>query len=225
MVEQKESPAPKIYAQWYYEGDKYEYVPFDTISNRTLEESSNKKLPTFQLQVGKRLYEIDLTNNTQRNLKSKRLRQIRRISLKDFDYSHSWYYFKEGPNASKGYEPYSPEQSKILERAYLSKCLSWNLTIGGKPYEINFAKKTQTNIATGYTRTVTRILNDTVITTDGKSIGGNEQIICKICYKNPQNVIFMPCSHLGCCKECAIKSKKCPFCNGIIVKILDCYQP
>ena len=40
--------------------------------------------------------------------------------------------------------------------------------------------------------------------------------ICKICFINTNDTVFLPCRHMGCCVECAVnlQYKRCPFCNN-----------
>ena len=41
---------------------------------------------------------------------------------------------------------------------------------------------------------------------------------CSICFENPKDTIFYPCSHYYCCNECSnqINNQKCPICNNNI---------
>jgi len=36
---------------------------------------------------------------------------------------------------------------------------------------------------------------------------------CVICLTAKKNILFMPCKHLGCCKECSNKVLECPLCR------------
>lgn len=49
--------------------------------------------------------------------------------------------------------------------------------------------------------------------------GGEDMLICKICFEKNKDTLFLPCRHLGTCFDCAKQVKKCPFC---IVKIEQC---
>ena len=40
-----------------------------------------------------------------------------------------------------------------------------------------------------------------------------DRYICKVCYENPLEVIFLPCKHVCCCKECSDKVSNCPMCR------------
>ena len=36
---------------------------------------------------------------------------------------------------------------------------------------------------------------------------------CCICMKNGKDVVFTPCGHYCCCKQCSSQIKKCPMCR------------
>ena len=40
------------------------------------------------------------------------------------------------------------------------------------------------------------------------------QINCCICFTNKINIVFTPCNHAVCCKECSMRVSKCPICNA-----------
>ena len=40
------------------------------------------------------------------------------------------------------------------------------------------------------------------------------QINCCICFTNKVNIVFTPCNHAVCCKECSIRVSKCPICKA-----------
>ena len=51
--------------------------------------------------------------------------------------------------------------------------------------------------------------------------------LCKICYKNPINIILFPCGHITCCKNCKdeilLNDNKCPLCRADIQDTLQIY--
>lgn len=50
------------------------------------------------------------------------------------------------------------------------------------------------------------------------SASGNEQAKqCKICYSKEMCIMFLPCSHLLCCRACASRIDSCPLCCDTIV--------
>ena len=52
-----------------------------------------------------------------------------------------------------------------------------------------------------------------------------EEPQCLICFENPQEVIFLECGHLCCCKECSERvSGRCPVCRGPITRIVTVYK-
>lgn len=40
-------------------------------------------------------------------------------------------------------------------------------------------------------------------------------LTCLICRKEEMGTVFVPCTHIACCEECAIKTKSCPVCFDI----------
>jgi len=50
--------------------------------------------------------------------------------------------------------------------------------------------------------------------------------ICQICMVRPKRVVFSPCGHYVCCKECAEHKdmKKCPYCRTAIVAKTQIYS-
>ena len=43
---------------------------------------------------------------------------------------------------------------------------------------------------------------------------------CSVCFTNTRNIIFEPCNHFVCCKDCGIKLNKCPICRSDIISLL-----
>ena len=41
-------------------------------------------------------------------------------------------------------------------------------------------------------------------------------LTCRICTENPVSVVFLPCSHLVCCLDCAPAMRKCPICHELV---------
>jgi len=51
----------------------------------------------------------------------------------------------------------------------------------------------------------------------------DEIMCCAVCFENKQNITFHPCNHTEICSECYVKLAKpreCPYCRGVISKIL-----
>ncbi|KAM9376447.1 E3 ubiquitin-protein ligase XIAP [Pholidichthys leucotaenia] len=46
---------------------------------------------------------------------------------------------------------------------------------------------------------------------------------CKICMDRDIDVVFIPCGHLVCCKECSMPLLKCPICCGAISQRIRTY--
>lgn len=52
-----------------------------------------------------------------------------------------------------------------------------------------------------------------------------DRCLCKICMDKEVSVLFLPCSHLLACTECAPALKFCPFCRQSIQAIVKAYIP
>ena len=210
MVEAKTTSLP----QWYWEETNHIYMPYTSAANTAIETAYSSQASTVQISIGPYKYTIDLKNMLQENSKTKNLRKIRRISVRTPDPGFVWQFYH---GKKLGLVEFSPSESEELERAYESKCESWNLLIKGKVYQVDFTTMTQTNLRSGAKRKVTRIPERKQTTA----------ILCSLCLEKPQGVIFLPCGHLGCCKDCAKQLKKqvCPFCNTPYTSFTEVYQP
>ncbi len=203
--------------QWYWESNTFEFRPYDAEANGQIEAAYTAKKDGVMVVSKSRSYELDFASMIQRNVKSKLCRQIRRINDVPLDGTHVWNYQQGKDNLTMA--TYSDKDSEALERAYLSHCPSWNVIIKGRLYVVDFKRMTQRNITTKFERKISRVLTESAAETT--------VVLCKICCKFPQSVIFLPCGHLGCCGNCAkgLKSGKCPFCNVPYEKVQDVYQP
>ncbi|XP_077965737.1 uncharacterized protein LOC120334150 isoform X2 [Styela clava] len=45
--------------------------------------------------------------------------------------------------------------------------------------------------------------------------------MCKICFSNPADMVFMPCGHMRCCMECTQAIRQCPVCHKNIEKAIE----
>lgn len=50
-----------------------------------------------------------------------------------------------------------------------------------------------------------------------------DQRFCKICMEEEVCIVFMPCGHLACCKECSERLKECPICRAAITQRVRAY--
>ncbi|XP_077965706.1 uncharacterized protein LOC120334396 [Styela clava] len=50
-----------------------------------------------------------------------------------------------------------------------------------------------------------------------------EERMCKICFSNPADMVFIPCSHMICCMECTQAIRQCPICRKKIEKAIKTY--
>lgn len=47
--------------------------------------------------------------------------------------------------------------------------------------------------------------------------------LCKICYDNVCNTVYIPCGHVMSCTECAFKAKECPLCRASVERTVRLY--
>lgn len=62
------------------------------------------------------------------------------------------------------------------------------------------------------------IHNSTNVTKDAK------KDVCKICMDEEMNVVFMPCSHLVSCHNCAVKIFNCPLCRTPVINKMKVFR-
>lgn len=68
-------------------------------------------------------------------------------------------------------------------------------------------------------------------TPNSASINGNASTkhmhasdgICKVCYRNPIELIFLPCRHSVSCQSCAQRLDECPYCKATIITRIRIY--
>jgi hypothetical protein len=53
----------------------------------------------------------------------------------------------------------------------------------------------------------------------------NKENKCCICTDKKRDVLFLPCRHMSCCKDCSEKFTKCPLCKTIINQRIDILIP
>ncbi|ELT95195.1 hypothetical protein CAPTEDRAFT_93478 [Capitella teleta] len=47
---------------------------------------------------------------------------------------------------------------------------------------------------------------------------------CTVCFLGQREVVFQPCAHLVCCKDCAQCVKNCPVCRGMIKDVIKIFR-
>lgn len=47
--------------------------------------------------------------------------------------------------------------------------------------------------------------------------------LCKICYNEERNVVFVPCGHVVACAKCALSTDKCPMCRRTFTNAVRLY--
>lgn len=53
----------------------------------------------------------------------------------------------------------------------------------------------------------------------------NDTRLCRICYVNEYNTIFLPCSHIVACTRCAAAQNKCPICRKKFESVNRIFMP
>ncbi|GHV49529.1 hypothetical protein AGMMS49579_01500 [Spirochaetia bacterium] len=53
--------------------------------------------------------------------------------------------------------------------------------------------------------------------------GKNGTSTCAVCLKNKTNMLFLPCKHAVCCKECSDQLLNCPICKAFIQSKMRIY--
>ncbi|XP_054152841.1 baculoviral IAP repeat-containing protein 3-like [Oppia nitens] len=51
----------------------------------------------------------------------------------------------------------------------------------------------------------------------------NNKMLCKICYENVMEVVFLPCAHQISCIRCSQRLLKCPYCRANVTKRLKVF--
>nr|XP_039257848.1 uncharacterized protein LOC120334400 isoform X1 [Styela clava] len=51
-----------------------------------------------------------------------------------------------------------------------------------------------------------------------------EERMCKICFSNPADMVFVPCGHMCCCMQCTQAITQCPMCRKKIQKAIKTYS-
>ena len=52
----------------------------------------------------------------------------------------------------------------------------------------------------------------------------NDESRCIICMDRGQEVIFLECGHLCCCRDCALRIDQCPVCRQHISRVIPVYK-
>lgn len=55
------------------------------------------------------------------------------------------------------------------------------------------------------------------------SISSEKDKLCKICYINEYETVFLPCGHVVACVKCASSFKKCPVCRNSFTNVAQIY--
>jgi E3 ubiquitin-protein ligase XIAP len=47
--------------------------------------------------------------------------------------------------------------------------------------------------------------------------------LCKICYQNDYDTVFLTCGHIVACYQCALSVSKCPYCRKLFTSVMRVY--
>ncbi len=195
---------------WNYLNDPGNFVPYSDKDSRALEKAYLSHCPSWSIVTGRGAYEIDLAKMTQKNINTGFVRRIVRMSSAVPSapaQQQGWPQFQPGPAPN----PLPYPQLRPLPRPFIPHSLPFHYQpYTGPPYQYPVPAQAQAK---------PHIPSSSTPATGGEAV-------CKICYTNKQDVVFLPCGHLGCCRTCASKvNGKCPFCNTVYTAIKDVYQP
>lgn len=135
-------------AQWEWCSDKNKFVPFAAAENCAIEKAYATGSHAFLLTIKEVSYDIDFDKLVQRNVKTKRERQIRRIggdgSLLAF--AHVW----EWENTPGAFLPYDRKTSDAIEKEFLNDALMCKVVVPVSAHDtaelvIHFGYMTQEN--------------------------------------------------------------------------------
>ncbi|QAT90397.1 IAP-3 [Spodoptera exempta nucleopolyhedrovirus] len=60
--------------------------------------------------------------------------------------------------------------------------------------------------------------------TDKESVAAiDDNLICKICFENRNDICFMPCGHVVACHQCALNVDVCPLCRNKFINVQRLY--
>lgn len=49
-------------------------------------------------------------------------------------------------------------------------------------------------------------------------------LLCKICFSEEKNILFIPCKHVAVCKQCSVPLSTCPICRSKIENTMRIYN-
>ncbi|XP_058123219.1 death-associated inhibitor of apoptosis 1-like [Anopheles coustani] len=84
-------------------------------------------------------------------------------------------------------------------RAFIDNCKTQTTQQMAEPSKLTFRKD--------------NLRRSTEPSEDEKRTEPAESKLCKVCYENEYNTVFMPCGHVVACGRCAASVQRCPLCN------------
>lgn len=75
---------------------------------------------------------------------------------------------------------------------------------------------------------VQRLIDNYKADHESNATSGTNENICKICFSSPINCVILECGHLAVCMDCGKELLKrhgeCPFCRGIISRVVHTFR-
>lgn len=132
-------------------------------------------------------------------------------------------------------ENYKKQQEQQQQQQQLQEQSATSASCGGNDVDIQTTPSTDVGTMMASTSTVSQ----SVETNDPKSRLSNsiqtavelneekkvltEERLCKICYTEEYNTLFIPCGHVVACANCAMSVTKCPLCRKPFTSIVRAY--
>jgi len=66
-----------------------------------------------------------------------------------------------------------------------------------------------------------RLREGAIIKSPENEVSAPKGVKCFVCGSNPRDIIFDPCMHLVCCKNCARDQVQCPVCSEAVTKKIE----
>lgn len=66
-----------------------------------------------------------------------------------------------------------------------------------------------------------RLKDEIIINSPENEVSAPKGVKCFVCGSNPREIIFDPCMHLVCCRNCARDQTQCPVCSKAVTKKIE----
>lgn len=224
--------------RWYYEDNKHKFLPYSDGDSTALEAAYRRSDSTVKFSVGKKRYTIDLKAMRQENEKTRKKRAVKRVGASE---GNSWMRWK-GRGEKGRFVPFDKPDIEIIEKAHQNGEKTVEFQHGRRRLRVDFARLVLINLRNQKEVPIRSSLAANSLAAEaGNEDNKNEEMktgkrtapekvdpdsdVCKICFAGRQDVVFVPCGHLGCCAKCSAGlAGHCPFCNAAYTQIIQVYQ-